>query len=70
MIPEKLVKTISKYNLKHNKNLGFSFSSFLTLTQENMKLEELSKSFQDEIALLKIKITQYEDEYEKFTDCN
>lgn len=41
-----------------------------TLTQENMKLEELSKSFQDEIALLKIKITQYEDEYEKFTDCN
>ena len=41
-----------------------------TLTQENMKLEELSKSFQAEIALLKIKITQYEDEYEKFTDCN
>ena len=41
-----------------------------TLSQENMKLEELSKNFQDEIALLKIKITQYEDEYEKFTDCN
>ena len=41
-----------------------------TLAHENTKLEELSKNFQDEIAVLKTKITQYEDEYENFTDCN
>ena len=41
-----------------------------TLAHENTKLEELSKNFQDEIAVLKTKITQYEDEYEKFADCN
>jgi hypothetical protein len=40
--------------------------------QENLKLEELNKSFQHEIALLKTKIIELEDvdEYEKFTDCN
>jgi hypothetical protein len=43
-----------------------------TLAQENLKLKESNKSFQDEIALLKTKIIELEDvdEYEKFTDCN
>ena len=48
-----------------------------TLTQENRNLEEANKSLQDEIVILQNKIvilqnkiTQYEDEYEKFTDCN
>ena len=41
-----------------------------TLAQEKMNLEELNKSFQDEIEALKKKIIQYEDEYEKFADCN
>ena len=35
-----------------------------TLTQENTKLEELHKSFQDKIEVLKNKITQLEEEQE------
>jgi hypothetical protein len=41
-----------------------------TLTQENTKLEELHKSFQDKIEVLKNKITQLEEEQEKFVDCD
>jgi septal ring factor EnvC (AmiA/AmiB activator) len=41
-----------------------------TLAQENAKLEEHNKSFQEEIKLLKRKITQLEEEQEKFVDCD
>jgi hypothetical protein len=41
-----------------------------TLVQENAKLEETNKSFQQEIELLKKKITQLEEEQEKFVDCD
>jgi hypothetical protein len=41
-----------------------------TLTQENAKLEELSKSYQDKIELLKNKITQLEEEQEKYVECD
>ena len=43
-----------------------------TLTQENIKLEEQNKTFQDEIDLLKSKITQYEEEEEedRFVECS
>jgi predicted RNase H-like nuclease (RuvC/YqgF family) len=39
------------------------------LVQENTKLEEYNKNFQDKIELLKSKITQLEEE-EKFVDCD
>ena len=41
-----------------------------TLVQENAKLEEHNKSFQEEIEVLKRKITQLEEEQEKFVDCD
>ena len=41
-----------------------------TLVQENAKLEETNKSFQQEIEVLKKKITQLEEEQEKFVDCD
>jgi hypothetical protein len=41
-----------------------------TLVQENAKLEETNKSFQDKIEVLKKKITQLEEEQEKFVDCD
>lgn len=40
-----------------------------TLAQENTKLEEHNKSYQDKIELLKNKITQLEEE-EKYVDCD
>ena len=40
-----------------------------TLVEENANLEETNKTFQKEIEVLKNKIKQYEDEYEKFADC-
>jgi chromosome segregation ATPase len=40
-----------------------------TLVEENANLEETNKTFQEEIEVLKNKIKQYEDEYEKFADC-
>ena len=39
------------------------------LVEENANLEETNKTFQEEIEVLKNKIKQYEDEYEKFADC-
>jgi len=39
------------------------------LAQENIKLEETSKTFQEESKLLKNKIKQLEEEQEKFLDC-
>jgi hypothetical protein len=39
------------------------------LAQEYMKLEETSKTFQEETELLKNKIKQLEEEQEKFLDC-
>ena len=43
-----------------------------TLTQENIKLEEQNKTFQDEIDLLKSKITHYEEDEEedRFVECS
>ena len=41
-----------------------------TLVQENAKLEETNKSFQDKIEVLKKKITHLEEEQEKFVDCD
>jgi len=41
-----------------------------TLVQENVKLEKTNKSFQDKIEVLKKKITQLEEEQEKFVDCD
>lgn len=40
-----------------------------TLAQENTKLEEHNKSYQDKIEVLKNKITQLEEE-EKYVDCD
>jgi hypothetical protein len=40
------------------------------LLDENAKLEETNKSFQDKIEVLKKKITQLEEEEEKFVDCD
>ncbi len=40
------------------------------LLDENAKLEETNKSFQDKIEVLKKKITQLEEEQEKFVDCD
>jgi hypothetical protein len=41
-----------------------------TLTQENAKLEETNKTFQEEIELLKKKIIQLEEEQEKYVECD
>ena len=41
-----------------------------TLTYENTKLEELNKSLHNELEALKNKITQLEEEQDKFVDCN
>ena len=68
--PQDIVNIQSKElrNLKCNVNDLTNKNK--TLTYENTKLGEQIISLQDEIEGLKNKITQYEDEYEKFTDCN
>ena len=64
------IKTLTHENTKLEKLNKSSQDEIKTLTHENTKLEKLNKSSQDEIETLKSKITQYEDEYEKFTDCD
>ena len=68
--PQDIVNIQSKElrNLKCNVNDLTNKNK--TLTYENTKLGEQIISLQDEIETLQSKITQYEDEYEKFTDCN
>lgn len=68
--PQDIVNSQSKELRNLKCNINDLTNKNKTLTYENTKLEELNKSLQDEIEVLKNKITQYEDEYEKFIDCN
>jgi hypothetical protein len=47
MLSEEIIKQITKYNKKYNKNLGFSFSSLLTLSKQNISSNHLNPKFVD-----------------------
>lgn len=68
--PQDIVNIQSKELRNLKCNVNDLTNKIKTLTYENTKLGEHNKSLQDEIETLQSKITQYEDEYEKFTDCN
>ena len=68
--PQDIVNIQSKElrNLKCNVNDLTNKNK--TLTYENTKLGEQIISFQDKIELLKSKLTQLEEEQDKFVDCD
>lgn len=68
--PQDIVNIQNKELRNLKRNVNDLTNKITNLTQENVKLEEQNKTFKEEIDLLKSKITQYEDEYEKFTDCS
>ena len=68
--PQDIVNIQNKELRNLKRNVNDLTNKITNLTQENVKLEEQNKTLKEEIDLLKSKITQYEDEYEKFTDCS